>query len=251
MFARLCDNRQRILGAFLLAVALVTLFSNPPGDWKYLQLAVLIVCLVWGYMLVSGVVGVHATAARHRRNRETTPSLPSGHSVPLEPRAFRYGSTPWRRAMAVGTCVALGIGQIALGSILAVVLWKDSVGAALVCGSMAIGGLVLCDYARRYLRVCIRVDAEGITSQLYYRLIRIRWDEVVALVQQRCVAPMIVGGGGLTAMGGLEVGKIYLVYSGRAKIWFSNSLVDGESLVQIVSQRTGLPWEKGDGTPAA
>jgi hypothetical protein len=90
------------------------------------------------------------------------------------------------------------------------------------------------------------VDAEGLTSQLYYRAIRMRWDEVVALVQQRCVAPMVIGGGGLTVAGGLEVGRLYLVYSDRAKLWFSNSLVGADALVQIVSQQTGLAWEGKD-----
>ncbi len=251
MFNRLCDNRQRILGAFLFAVALVTLLSNPPGDWKYLQLVVFIVCLAGGYLLTSGVVGVHATAASRRRNGRTSPGDSPGKSLPMERQAFRYGSTPWRRALAVGTCVSLGIGQMALGVTLAVILWHESVGAAVVCGGIALGGLVLCDYARRYLRVCIEVDAEHITSRLYYRSVRMRWNEVVALVQQRCVAPLAIGGGGLLAAGGLEVGRIYLVYSSRDKIWFSNSLVDAEMLVQIVSERTGLPWEQGDGMPVA
>jgi len=248
MFARLRENRQRLLGVLLLAMAMVALFGHPSGDWKYLQLVVVIVGFTWGYLLVTGVVGVHATAARHRRNSEGRSSLPPREYAPVELQTFRYGSTAWRRAMAAGTCVTLGIGQFVLASILAAVVWSESVGAALVCGGIALGGLVLCDYARRYLRVCIRVDAEGLTSQLYYRAIRMRWGEVVALVQQRCVAPMVVGGGGFTAAGGFEAGRIYLVYSDRAKIWFSNSLVDAESLMQIISRQTGLSWE-GESRP--
>lgn len=248
MFARLRENRQRLLGVLLLAMAMVALFGHPSGDWKYLQLVVVIVGFAWGYLLVTGVVGVHATAARHRRTGEGRSSLPPREYAPVEPRTFRYGSTPWRRAMAAGTCVTLGIGQFVLGAVLAAVVWSESVGAALVCGGIALGGLVLCDYARRYLRVCIRVDAEGLTSQLYYRAIRMRWGEVVALVQQRCVAPMVVGGGGFTAAGGFEAGRIYLVYSDRAKIWFSNSLVDAETLMQIISRQTGLSWE-GESRP--
>ena len=72
-------------------------------------------------------------------------------------------------------------------------------------------GIILCDYARRYLRVGIRVDDEGIKARLYYRSIAIRWDEVVSLIKGDCVAPMAFAGMPVA----LDAGTIYWVYSRR------------------------------------
>lgn len=246
MFAAIWDHRHPVCGILLVVAALTMLFGDFPGDWKYLQMALFISVWTLGLLLFWGVIGTHPIAARARGNLAQNPFPSTTASAitapePVSPQLFRYGASRWRRGAAVTIGVALGLGMIALGVGLGMVLPSPSGWVGPIFGTaIAVWGIVLCDYVRRYLHVGIRVDNDGIKAQLYYRSTAIRWDEVVSLIKGDCVAPMAFAGMPVL----LNAGTLYWVYSKDAKIWFSNSLVDGDVLSRIIAQRTGLTWEQ-------
>lgn len=237
------DQRQKVLGAFLVAVALAILFVDLPGGWKYLHLAAWTICWTLGLLLRGGFLGTHAAAVQGRRlGSRPLPLAGTATSKPLATHVFRYGASRWRRAAAASVGVALGLGLLILGAAIMATLEANPAWVGTACAiTLGIWGLFLCDYARRYLRVCIRVDEEGIKSQLYYRSIQMRWDEVVAIVKDTSACPMVFSGVPVC----LDAQTMYWVYSKDAKIWFSNQLVGGNSLAEILSQKTGLPLEGG------
>lgn len=102
-------------------------------------------------------------------------------------------------------------------------------------------GTFLCYYGWRYLHVRITVSPEGIEARLYFRTVRIRWDEVVALVTRRCSLPMAMAGA-VPIVGVMDAGSMFWVYSRREKLWFSGQLVGSLELVELISQSTGLDW---------
>ncbi len=249
MFARQCDNRTRRPRRLLRCWPRHSwrLFSDPPGDWKYLQLVVVII-------LHLGILARHWRGWRPRDGGPPSPYRREGRSSPLptntrplEPRTFRYGSTPWRRGHGSSAMRHARDWAVCSGEHLGCGRLGDPVGAALVCGGTWPSGLVLCDYARRYLRVCIRVDAEGLihsSTTAAYACVGTR-----SLRQSsNCVAPMVVGGGGFHRGRRLRAGRIFLVYSDRAKLWFSNSLVDAETLALNRHPANGSPLG-GDDRP--
>ena len=241
MFAAIWDRRYPLFGMFLLAISLTTLLAHFPGDWKYLQMVLFISGWTLGCLLLWKVVGTHPLAARMRGNRGQKPLQPTAPHEPVSPRVFRYGTSHWRRGATVCVGVALGLGMVVLGVILGMTLPSPSGWVGPVFGTAsAVWGIILCDYARRYLQVGIRVDDEGIKARLYYRSTAMRWDDVISLIKGGCVAPMAFAGMPVA----LDAGTIYWVYSQNAKIWFSNGLVDGEVLSRIIAQRTGLAWEQ-------
>ena len=240
MFAKIYDRRQPILGVILLGAALTFLFMDFPGDWKYLHMAIFVSSFATGLLLVWGVIGTHPSAARSRRNPGRVQPEQTASCEPIKAQVFRYGASPWRRGAAVAVGVILGLGMIALGVFVGAAIQTPSGWVGPIFGAgCAVWGLILCDYARRYLQVGIHVDEEGIKARLYYRSTDIRWDEVVSLIKQTCTAPMALAGMPVV----LNAGTLYLVYSKDAKIWFSNGLVGGDLLAEIIAKRTGMSWE--------
>ena len=235
------DHLHPILGAILLVTSSVLLFVDFPGDWKLLHLVLFIGGWSVGLLLVWGVIGTHPLAAKARRVAGSSPRRDTLAHEPVTPRLFRYGANRWRRGLAAVFIVALGLGMSAMGAVFAAAWHADPrwVGPAfgIAC---AIWGILSCDYARRYLRVGIGVDDEGIRARLYYHSTQIRWDEIVSLVNGKCTAPMLFAGIPVA----VDAGTIYWVYSSEAKIWFSNGLGDSEVLVKIIAQRTGMTWEQ-------
>jgi hypothetical protein len=240
MFAKIYDRRQPILGVILLGAAMALLFMDFPGDWKYLHMAIFISGSATGLLLVWGIIGTHPSAARSRRHPSSVQPEQAASCEPIKAQVFRYGASPWRRGAVVVVGVILGLGMIALGVFVGAAIQTPSGWVGPIFGAgCAAWGLFLWDYSRRYLQVGIHVDEEGIRARLYYRSTEIRWNEVVSLIKQTCVAPMALAGMPV----GLNAGTMYWVYSKDAKIWFSDGLVGGDLLAEIIAKTTGISWE--------
>lgn len=241
MLTTIRNHRYPLLGMCVLAASVVLLFVDFPGDWKVFHIVLFIAGWSVGCLLIWGVIGTHPLAAEARRVAPSQPLPVAVNREAIKPELFQYGTNRWRRGMVAGFVVVLGLGMATLGVVCGVAWHAQPAWVGLAVGAGCITwGMLICDYGRRYLRVGIAVDDTGIRAQLYYRSIVIPWDEVVALIEMSCRVPMIFAG--IPAV--VDAGVIYWVYSGNDKIWFSNSLVDGDRLRDIIAERTGLVWKR-------
>jgi len=236
-------HAQTLLGTLILVCGLVIFCVEPPESFRVAHILAWILCWTTGLLLLFGLIGTHPIAAERRIAAERTDRRPTVPGSPVPTRDFRYGHRQWSRRAAAGFCMLLGFCLCAFGIGLTMWISRRDVAGIVVGAGLSIWGLVIADYGRRYLRVRIHIDDQGIEARLYYRTMRMHWDEVVALVRRRCSFPLLIGAGSGFAAAGIQAGTMHWVYSRRAKIWFSDQLTDADELADIIATATGLPWE--------
>jgi drug/metabolite transporter (DMT)-like permease len=236
------DRWQTILGAMLIVLGVVVL-ATAPKAFSPIHVVPFILCWTFGGLLLFGVIGTHPGAALQRRLARENGRAPQPVQLDIVERTFRYGARPLRRAMTTTLCVLMGLGFVAFGILVGCIIRGDLATRLFVGIGLTLFGLFLCYYGWRYLYVRIKISPVGIEARLYFRTVRIRWDEVLELTQRQIGVPIVTAGASLRFVGAMNAGKVFWVYSLRDKLWFGDGLVGAAELVQLISRATGLEWE--------
>lgn len=229
---------SRILGGLLLCAAFVTLLLAPPKPAFSIANCLLFFSFVLtGAMLLWGLWGPAPIAVRPRR--ETCQAGPAtgttGCDVPE--RVFRYcpATSSWGSTLSVGLTTLLGLCLIGLGLFLAGGL-PGSTSERFAMGlPLWIGGGISLWFPLRQRTMYVHVDANGLESRGYFRTVRLRWEDVAALIVRdyRLLSPF----------GFIPVGTVYSVYSQRTRLSFLATLPAAADLAHLISEATGQPWQ--------
>ena len=231
------DYLSKIAGILFFVVAFVLLVTAPQREqFSAPHLFGFLIFLIFGFLLVAGYIGTHPAASRLRR--EAPPDI-AFRPIPLcdvPAQTFRFTRHSRGQILLISLCVALGFALLLLAWVVSRAFPSDGVwiGMPLVIAA------VLCIWCPlRQWGMYIRVDPQGITGRLYFRTIAMTWEDVVALIarEHSIVFP---GTHGFGAIGSL--GKIYSVYSRKAKIDFTRHLTEADQLISILEAATGLQW---------
>jgi hypothetical protein len=222
----------RILGACLLICALVLLMRMPPKEhFSVAAFFAFLACLAVGFLLAIGFLGTAPRASRLRAQAAMAgPSRP-GPLCPVPEQVFSYATHSWGQVLATVICVIIGILMLALGVFLAVALPMSALDRSIAWLPGGIAGACCIWVPLRQLRMYVRIGAQGIRARLYFRTIRIGWEEVVALTVRKNYVPPF----GLLS-------TTYSVYARKARIDFTDRLKGTSQMVAIVAQATGLSW---------
>ncbi len=230
------DRASGIAGAVLLAVALVLLFVSP-REFHLGFCAAFMVCAVLGALLALGLVGTDPVGARLRREArsQARPGLRLAPDMPE--RIFRYGKSPAARWGSTIVCLVLGLGMVVLGVVSG---WSLSGGLSerlVLAAFLGVFGLFIAWYGMRYNQLFVKVDAQGIEARMYFRTVKIPWEEVVGVVARHY---WLIG---WRTGGVLPIGTVYWVYAPRTKVNFTHGLESVEELTALICSITGLAWQ--------
>jgi hypothetical protein len=222
----------RVLGALLLAAALILLVLAPPaGQFGIFHLYGFLACLVVGILLIIGLIGTHPAASRLRLQAEAGIGR-TGPLCPVTARIFSYTNKSAGQLTATALCLLLGLSLVALGLIVAGRFPGSTLSRIMVGFPPLIGGMIAIWFPTRQLGMFVKVDHQGITARLYFSSIRMPWAEIVALVVRENEFPMFG-----------RLSTTCTIYSQQTRIDFTDRLPGWTQLADLIEQATGLTWQ--------
>jgi hypothetical protein len=230
------DRLPRIIGGILLFFSFILLiFSPDKAHFSILHFYLFLVCFALGMLSIVGLIGSHPIATRMRREAALTGTGRTTPPINVREQVFPYAVPGFKRSAAAILCAVIGLALIGLGLFMASAF--PSKGAdRIVAGIPAFAAGALCLWiAIRYPSRYIRITSREITVAGYFRMVTIRWQDVVALVARE----HYIFSAGVFA----PLGVTHFIYSMKSRTWYSSRIPESARLTAIISQTSGLPWQ--------
>ena len=214
---------SRPVGALLLVAGFVLLLCSP-DEFSVLHLFGFLFCVVFGLMLVTGLLGRNARLRQQITTAATT-APPRPPIAITQLREFRY-PRPRLGTKLLFTLLTLLFCGLA---VFAAVVGKDE--TRLVGFALFAPAVLLWLYYRAHYRQIVTIDATGIRSRGYFRTASMRWNEVLALQAFS-----------VHTANGVDAGTVLRLHALDRTIQYFGSLVQAEELTQLVANATGRDW---------